>query len=119
MQFIALSRDNYRDLKILDKVMKVIERVLDSLIRSQVDTNRMVFDIMPCWGTTEAFCILQQLQEKHLCKHKRPYFAFVDLEKAFDGIPRKVLWWAMRRVGVGEWVILAVNTGSWRMGNTV
>lgn len=92
MQFIALPRDNYRDLKIRDKVMKVIERVLDSSIRSQVDTNSMVFDIMPCWGTTDAFCILQQLQEKHLCKHKHPYFAFVDLEKAFDGIPRKVLW---------------------------
>ena len=42
-------------------------------------------------------------------KHKPLYFAFVNLEKAFDRVPRKVLWWAMRRVGVEEWVIRAVK----------
>lgn len=25
---------------------------------------------------------------------------FVNLEKAFDRIPRKVLWWSMRKLGV-------------------
>ena len=42
-------------------------------------------------------------------KHKPLYFAFVNLEKAFDCVPKKVLWWAMRRPGVDEWVIRAVK----------
>ena len=37
----ALSRDSYRGLKLLDQVMKIIERVLDSVIRSQVDIDSM------------------------------------------------------------------------------
>ena len=34
---------------------------------------------------------------------------FVDLEKAFDRVPRKVLWWAMRKVGVEEWIVCLVQ----------
>ena len=93
----------------LDQVLKIIERVLDSVIRSQVDIASMQFGFMPGWGTTDAIFILGQLQEKHLGKHKPLYFAFVNLEKVVDCVPRKVLWWAMRRVRVKEWVIHAVK----------
>ena len=95
----ALSRDNYRGLKLLDQVTKIIGRVLDSVIRSQVDIGSMQFGFMIGRGSTDSIFILRQLQEKHLGKQKPLYFTFVDLEKAFDCVPRKVLWWAMRRVG--------------------
>ena len=78
----------------LDHVTKIIERVLDSVIRSQFDINNMQFGFMPGWDTTDAIFLLHQLQEKHLGKHKPLYFTFVDLEKAFDCVTRKVLWWA-------------------------
>ena len=31
--------------------------------------------------------------------------AFVDLEKAFDQVPRKVIWWTLRKLGVEEWIV--------------
>jgi len=31
----------------------------------------------------------------------------VDLEKAFDRVPREVIRWAMRKLGVEEWLVLA------------
>ena len=34
--------------------------------------------------------------------------AFIDLEKAFDRIPREVTRWAMRKVGVEEWLVETV-----------
>ena len=37
------------------------------------------------------------------------FFAFVDLGKAFDRVPRKVLWWAMRKVGGEEWTVRLVQ----------
>ena len=33
--------------------------------------------------------------------------AFVDLEKAFDRVPRKVIWWALRKLD--EWIMRLVQ----------
>ena len=65
---------------------------------------------MPGKGTTDAIFILRQLHEKHISKKKNLYFIFVDLEKAFDRIPRKILWWSMRKLGVEEWLIEVVKS---------
>ena len=35
--------------------------------------------------------------------------AFVDLEKAFDCVPGKVIWWALRKLGVEEWIVRLVK----------
>ena len=32
----------------------------------------------------------------------------MDLEKAFDRVPREVIRWAMRKLGGEEWLVLAV-----------
>ena len=34
---------------------------------------------------------------------------FVDLEKVFDQVPRKVIWWALRKLGVEEWIVRLVQ----------
>ena len=56
--------------------MKIIERVLDSVIRSQVDIDSTRFGVMPGRGTTDPIFILCQLQEKHLDKHKTLFYFF-------------------------------------------
>ena len=71
--------------------MKFLERVLDSFIREMVDIDAMQFGFVPGRGTTDAIFIIRQLQEKYIAVNKPLYFAFVDLEKAFDRVPRKVL----------------------------
>lgn len=79
---------NYRGIKLLEYVMKVLEHVPESLIRSQDDINNMQYGFMPGRSITNAIHILRQMQEKHLIWKKRIYFGFVDLEKAFDRVPR-------------------------------
>ena len=54
---------------------------------------------------TDTIFVVRQLQEKYLAVNKRFYMAFIDLEKAFDGVPRKVIWWALRKLGVEEWIV--------------
>ena len=61
----ALDRGNYRGLKLIDHVFKVLERVVESLIRKRVEISDMQFGFMAGRGTTDAIFILRQLQEKH------------------------------------------------------
>ena len=53
---------------------------------------------------------MRQVQEKHQAKKKMLYYAFVDLGKAFDIVPREVVRWALRKLGVDEWLIRTVMT---------
>ena len=105
----ALDRGNYRGLKLTEQAMKVIERIVDSLIRQKVTIDESQFGFVPGRGTTDAIFVVRQLQEKYLGVNKRLYMAFVDLEKAFDRVPRKVIWWSMRKLGVEEWIVRLVQ----------
>ena len=52
---------------------------------------------MPGRGTIDAVFILRQMQEEYLAKQKKLYMCFVDPEKAFDRVLRKVEEWAIRK----------------------
>ncbi len=88
--------------------MKAMERVVDKLIRERVPIDDMQFGFVQGRGTIDAIFLVRQLQEKYLGKNKKLYFAFRDLKKAFDRVPRGVIWWAMRRLGVEEWLVSVV-----------
>ena len=87
----ALECGSYRGIKILEHVMKIFERVIEGRVRKLVKIDDMQFGFMERKGTTDAIFIVRQLQEKYLAKKKDLWMAFVDLEKAFDRVPREVV----------------------------
>ena len=105
----ALERGNYCGLKLTEQVMKILERIVDSLIRQLVSKDNSQFGFIPGRGTTDTIFVVRQLQEKYLAANKRLYMAFVDLEKAFDRVPWKVIWWALRKLGVKVWIVRLVQ----------
>ena len=105
----ALERGNCHSLKLTEQVMKVLERIVDGLIRQLVSIDDSQFGFIPGRGTTNAILVVRQLQEKYLAANKRLYMAFVDLEKAFDRVSWKVIWWALRKLGVEEWIVRLVQ----------
>ena len=105
----ALACGCYRGIKRLDQVMKILERVLKKRIREKVTLDEMQFGFRPDRGTIDAIFIVQQMQEKFLVKKKELWMAFWDLEKAFDRVPREIVWWALRVVGVDEWIVKAIQ----------
>jgi len=46
--------------------------------------------------------------QKFTVNEKKLYFGFVDLEKAFYRVPREVIRCTMCKLGVEEWLVLAV-----------
>ena len=86
-------------LKLTKQVIKVLERIVDCLIRQLVSIYDSQFGFVPGRGTTDAIFVVRHLRE-YLATNKRFYMAFVDLEKAFDGVPRKVIRWVLRKLGV-------------------
>ena len=81
---------------------------MDGLIRQLVSIDDSQFGFIPGRGTTDAIFVVRQLQEKYLAASKRLYMASIDLEKTFDRVPRKVIWWALRKLGVEEWTVRLV-----------
>ena len=81
--------------------MKVFERVKKQKIRGMVDIDAMQFGFVTGKSTMDAMFIALQL------------FAFVDLQKAFDSVPRKVIKLNMRKLGVNKWLIKAVMAMYW------
>jgi len=48
-------------------------------------------------GTIEATFVIGQ--EKFKMKDENIYFDFVDVQKAYDGVPIKVIRWPMHKLG--------------------
>src|SRR3989441_7730689 len=94
----VLECSSYRGIKLVEHVLKVLERVIEARLRKTAKIDEMQFGFSPGKGTTDAIFIVRQVQEKFLGKQKELWMAFVDLEKAFDRVPHEVLWWALRHV---------------------
>ena len=77
-------------MKLTDQILKNAERIIE-LIRQLVNIDEMQFGFIPGCLTTNAIFILRQLQGKYLAKKKKLYSIFVNLEKAFDQVPRDVV----------------------------
>ena len=99
---------SYRGVKLLEHGMKVVERLLEKRLRRLVKVDQMQFGFMPSRSTVDAIFILRRMQESYLEKNRKLFICFVDLEKAFDRVPRKVIEWALRKKLVPERLVQTV-----------
>ena len=106
----ALDCSKHRGLRLLEHSMKIWERVLMRRLEAYIQISPQQFGFAAGKSTTDAIFIARQLQEKYLQNKQRLYHIFVDLEKAFDKVPREAITWALRRQLVPEYLIIAVSS---------
>ena len=58
----ALECGSYREIKLLDHVMKILEKVIEGRVKKIVKIDDMQFGFMAGKGTTDAIFIVRQLQ---------------------------------------------------------
>ena len=86
-----MSCGSYRGMKLLEHAMKIVETVLERRIQTLVNLNEMQLGFMPEKETVDAIFIVRRMQEEYQKMDKKLYMCFVDMEKAFDRVPRKVM----------------------------
>ena len=86
---------NYRRIKLMSHTMKVWERIIETRLRDRVEMSKQRYGFRPGKGTTDAMFALRMLMEKYREGQRELHCGIVDLQKAYDRVPREELWYLL------------------------
>ena len=86
----------------MSHTIKVCEKIIEASLRDRVGISKQQYGFMPEKGTTDAMFALKMLMEKYREGQKELYCVFMELEKAYDGVPREEWWYCMRKSRMAE-----------------
>ena len=91
------SCSNYRGgIKLISHTMKQWEIIVERRLRSELTFSKQQYGFMPGKSNTGALLALRVLMEKYREDQKELHCVFVDLEKAYDKVPREEVWYWMQ-----------------------
>ncbi|GJX72808.1 retrovirus-related pol polyprotein LINE-1 [Tanacetum coccineum] len=97
-----------------------VERVVERRLRRETSVSENQFGFMPGRSSIDEIHLIRSLMEKYRERQRDLHLAFIDLEKAYDNVPRELIWktqiakGASRRMEVAELRMLM-----WTCGKTM
>ena len=89
----------------MEYAFKLYKTLLDGRLPEVVDIDKMQYGFMPGRVPVDAVFVLRRLSETFRANKKKLFFTFLDLEKAFDRVPREVIRFTLRRKGVPLYLV--------------
>jgi hypothetical protein len=74
--------------------MKLWERVIEHRLRGMTHITMNQFGFIPGRSTMEAIFLIRKVMERYK-EQKDLHMVFINLKKAYDKIPRDLMWWAL------------------------
>ena len=119
------SCSNYRGICVINTLMKLLGKILKNKLEQNFKTQGE-----QCGFTAGRSCVdhiftLRQILEKQREKSKNIGLIFIDLEKAYDTVPRKLLWKALHMANIQGHLIRIIqemykdNICQVKIGNTL
>ena len=105
----VLACNNCRGIKLMSHIKKVWEIFIEARVRETTNIANNQFGFRPGKSTTEPIFALRMLQEKYRERNKELHVVFVDFEKAYDRVPRELIWWSLRKKRVLEAYIKTIQ----------
>lgn len=99
--------NNYRGITLLNTATKVFEKIIEKRLRKEVEPTlteaQSGFRKGRC--TQDHIFTIKEIMNRRLAVNKRVYLAYIDLEKAFDKVPRKKIWECLNERGISKKLI--------------
>jgi hypothetical protein len=79
----------------MSHTMKLCERVIEHRLGGMTHITMNQFGFILGRSTMEAIFLIRQVMERYKDQKKDLHMVFIDLEKAYDKIPRNIMWRAL------------------------
>jgi hypothetical protein len=92
---------NYRGINIMNPFMKIVGILIKNWIENHYNGNEQSGFTKGC-STVDHIFTIRQILEKCNMQQEDISLIFYDLEKAYDSVPRKLLWQALEKANVSQ-----------------
>jgi Reverse transcriptase (RNA-dependent DNA polymerase) len=104
--------NNYRGISLLCTPMKVFEKILDAKLRRKIEytLHEAQSGFRKGRSVQDHVFTIKQITEKAIAQNNQVFLAFVDLEKAFDRVPRRRIWNSLENRGIEAKLIEVIKS---------